>query len=100
MVFVEIKDKVRLIHLILTGLSEWSRRRTDGRTEEDGGIAFPELRPASGWTQLKKLSTRRSFIRQRFGKHESFQPLPKGVRVPIKAEVNRQRGDCKILGTG
>ena len=49
MVFVEIKDKVRLIHLILTGLSEWSRR-TYGRT--DGGIAFPELRPASGWTQL------------------------------------------------
>ena len=24
-----------------------------GRTEEDGGIAFPELRSSSGWTQLK-----------------------------------------------
>ena len=49
MVFVEIKDKVRLNYLILTGLSEWSRRTA----EDGGGIAFPELRPASGWTQLK-----------------------------------------------
>ena len=23
--------------------------------EEDDGIAFPELRPASGWTQLNKI---------------------------------------------
>ena len=53
MVFVEIKDKVRLIHLIYTGLSEWSRGTDGGRTEDGGGgIAFPELRPASGWTQL------------------------------------------------
>ena len=53
MVFVEIKDKVRLIHLMLTGSSEWSRRTDGGRMEEEERIAFPELRPASGWTQLK-----------------------------------------------
>ena len=50
MVFVEIKDKVRLIHLIYTGLSEWSRRTEE---EEEDGIAFPELR-LSLWLDATK----------------------------------------------
>ena len=27
--------------------------QTEEEEEEEDGIAFPELRPASGWTQLK-----------------------------------------------
>ena len=31
----------------------WANGHGGGRTDGGGGIAFPELRPASGWTQLK-----------------------------------------------
>ena len=56
MVFVEIKDKVRLIHFIMSGkmkeiyfekFEQITGRRMDGGA---GGIAFPEL--LDGWKQL------------------------------------------------
>ena len=60
MVFVEIKDKARLIHLILTGLSEWVRTDGGGRTEEE--LHFLSCVSAYGWTQLKIVMVYPNFL--------------------------------------